>query len=176
MLTRFVFLCNGEGAGSTKHYQVQKGVSTQSVSAVDAGTGRLTTGIQSRNYLIGSISMSDDLMGEDLNHEWRSQWKNWACRHVTYLSFVVCGYSTHIIVNSRQDRDGLFGNVNPSKDHGSLWNARKPGGQLLRREVVELEVHVVFLWTNTPEGAKRSLKFKKKKEKDNHTYAHTCPP
>lgn len=57
-------------------------------------------------------------------------------------------------MNSGQDGDGLFGNVHTGKDHGSLWDARKPGGQLLGREVVELEVHVVLVWTNTPEDAK----------------------
>lgn len=70
---------------------------------------------------------------------------------VTYLSFIICGYSSHIVMNSRQDGDGLFGNVNTSKDHGSFWDARKPGGQLLGREVVQLEVHVVLFGTNTPE-------------------------
>lgn len=65
VLTRFVFLCDGESAGSAKHYQIQKGVSTQSVSAMDAGTRRLPAGIQSGNHLISSIGMSDDLMGED---------------------------------------------------------------------------------------------------------------
>lgn len=53
-------------------------------------------------------------------------------------------------MNSRQDGDGLFGNVDTSKDHGGLRDAGKPGGQLLGREVVKLEVHVVLFWTNTP--------------------------
>lgn len=65
VLTRFVLLGNGESAGSTEHYQVQKGVSAQSVRTMDAGTRRLATGIQTRNHLIGSIGMSDDLMGEE---------------------------------------------------------------------------------------------------------------
>lgn len=65
VLTGFVLLRNGESAGSTEHYQVQKGVGTQSVSTVDAGTSRLAAGIQTRNQLISSIGMSDDLMGEE---------------------------------------------------------------------------------------------------------------
>lgn len=56
-----------EGAGSAKHYQVQQRVSAQSISTVDTGAGCLTAGIQSRNHLVGSIGMSDDLMGEILN-------------------------------------------------------------------------------------------------------------
>lgn len=90
---------------------------------------------------------------------WRTGGRTWG--GVTYLSFIVCGYSPHIVMNSRQDGDGLFGNVDTSKDHGSLWNARKPGGQLLGREVVQLEVHVVLFGTNTPESAKRGLKINK---------------
>lgn len=65
VLTRFVLLGNGESAGSAEHYQVQKGVSTQSVRTVDASTCRLATGVQTRNHLIGSIGISDDLMGEE---------------------------------------------------------------------------------------------------------------
>lgn len=42
------------------------------------------------------------------------------CGSGTYLSFIVCGYPSHIVMNSRQDGDGLLGNVNTSKDHGSL--------------------------------------------------------
>lgn len=64
VLTRFVLLCDGEGAGSAKHHQVQQRVSAQPVSAVDTGTCRLTTGIQSRNHLVSSIGVSDDLMGK----------------------------------------------------------------------------------------------------------------
>ncbi len=42
------------------------------------------------------------------------------CAHMTYLSLVVCGYSTHIVMNGGQDGDGLFGDVDSSKDHGRL--------------------------------------------------------
>lgn len=69
VLTRFVLLGNGESTGSTEHDQVQEGVSTQSVSTVDAGTSRLATGIQTRNHLIAPIGMSDDLVGEEENNE-----------------------------------------------------------------------------------------------------------
>lgn len=74
------------------------------------------------------------------------------CAHVTYLSLIVCGYSTHIVMNSGQDRDGLLCDVHSSKDHGCLRDARQPCGQLLGREVVKLQVHMVLLWTDTPEG------------------------
>lgn len=77
---------------------------------------------------------------------------------VTYLSLVVCGYSTHIVMNSGQDRDGLLCDVDSSEDHGRLRDARQPCGQLLGREVVKLQVHVVLLRTNTPKGIKTGIK------------------
>lgn len=77
---------------------------------------------------------------------------------VTYLSLVVCGYSTHIVMNSGQDRDGLLCDVDSSEDHRRLRDARQPCGQLLGREVVKLQVHVVLLWTNTPKGIKTGIK------------------
>lgn len=77
---------------------------------------------------------------------------DWAL--IIYLSLVVCGYSSHIVMNCGQDRDGLFSDVDSSKDHGRLWDTGQPCGQLLGRQVVKLQVHVVLIWTNTPEGKK----------------------
>lgn len=65
-------------------------------------------------------------------------------------------------MNSRQDRDGLFGNVDTSKDHGCLRDAGKSGGQLLGREVVQLEVHVILIGTDASESVKMGFKKKKK--------------
>lgn len=72
------------------------------------------------------------------------------CRQTAYLSFVVCGDSSHVVVNCGQDGDGLFGDVHSSKDHRRLRDPGQPCGQLLRRQVVKLQVHVVLLWTDTP--------------------------
>lgn len=80
-----------------------------------------------------------------------------SCASVTYLSLVVCGYSTHIVMNSGQDGDGLLCDVHSGKDHGCLWDARQPCGQLLGREVVKLQVHMVLLWTDAPEGIKAEI-------------------
>lgn len=64
VLTGFVFLGNGEGAGSAEHHQIQQGVGTQSVSTMDAGTGCLATGIQARDHLVLPVSMRNYLMGK----------------------------------------------------------------------------------------------------------------
>lgn len=172
VLTGFVLLGNGESAGSAEHYQVQEGVGAQSVRTVDAGARRLTTGVQTRNHLIGSVGVSDDLMGEEENTERRTLAKGLQgriCGGVAHLSLIVCGYSPHIVMNSRQDRDGLFGNVDTSKDHGRLRDARKSGGQLLGREVVQLEVHVILVGTDASESVKTGLKKTNKQLKKKNT-------
>lgn len=78
--------------------------------------------------------------------------------HTIYLSLVVCWYSTHVVMNSGKDGDGLFGDVDSSKDHSRLRDTWQPCGQLLWRQVVKLQVHVVLLWTNTPEGTETGIK------------------
>lgn len=49
-----------------------------------------------------------------------------------------------------QDGDRLLCDVHSGKDHGRLGDAGQSGGQLLGGQVVELQVHVVLLWTDTP--------------------------
>lgn len=73
----------------------------------------------------------------------------------TYLALEVCGDSAHVVVHGGQHGDGLFGHVHSGEDHGGLRDAGQPGGQLLGRQVVELQVHVVLLGTDTPEGRER---------------------
>lgn len=75
----------------------------------------------------------------------------------SYLSLVVGGDSSHVVVDGGQDRDGLFGDVNPSEDHGGLRDTRQAGGQLLGGQVMQLQVHMVLFWTTTPGNEKRLL-------------------
>jgi len=42
------------------------------------------------------------------------------CEQMMYLSFVVCGNSSHIVMNCGQDGDWLFSDIDSSKDHGRL--------------------------------------------------------
>lgn len=74
-----------------------------------------------------------------------------------YLPLVVCGYSSHIVVNCWQDGDGLFSHVNSGKDHGRLRDPRQPCGELLGGQMMELQVHVVLLWADTPEELKTQI-------------------
>ena len=72
-----------------------------------------------------------------------------------YLSLVVGWDATHVVVHSGQHGDGVFGDVHASEDHGRLGDAGQTGGQLLRGQVVQLQVDVVLLWTHTPTEEER---------------------
>lgn len=67
-----------------------------------------------------------------------------------YLSLIVGGDSSHVVVDGGQDRDGLFGDIHASEDHGGLRDAWQAGGQLLWREMVQLQVRMVLLWATSP--------------------------
>lgn len=60
-------------------------------------------------------------------------------------------------MNGGQDGDRLLCDVDSGKDHGRLGDARQSGGQLLRGQVVELQVHVVLLWTDTPKDIRETI-------------------
>ncbi|MEQ2192499.1 hypothetical protein XENOCAPTIV_012548, partial [Xenoophorus captivus] len=100
---------------------------------------------------------------------------------MTYLPLVVSGYSSHIVVHCGQDRDGLFSDVDSSEDHGRLRDSRQPCGQLLRRQVVELQVHVILLRTHTSKEIRKDTlsNFDSKMPtvtEQNLVCVHTCPP
>lgn len=48
-----------------------------------------------------------------------------------------------------QHRDGFLSDINPGEDHGRLRDAGQALLELFRRQVVQLQVHVVFLRTTT---------------------------
>lgn len=108
------------------------------------------------------VRRKEEMLEEETRVDLRS------CAHITHLSLVVCGYSTHVVMNRWQDRDGFFSDVDTSKDHGRLRNTRQPCGQLLGRQVVKLQVHMVLFWTNTPEGTDSD-------RMDYHFFACTVP-
>lgn len=153
-----MLISDGEGTGPAEHHQVQQRVGSQSVGAVDTGAGRLAAGVQAADHLVRSVLVCDDLeedglisvfVGERVNKE-----RGRGCsltRSAANLSLVVCGNATHVVVDGGQDGDRLLCDVDSGKDHGRLRDAGQPGGQLLGGQVVELQEHVVLLWTHTPE-------------------------
>lgn len=62
-----------------------------------------------------------------------------------YLSGVVGGSPTHVVVHRREHWYGLFGDVHTCKDLGCLGDAREACGQDLWWKVTELQQDVVRL-------------------------------
>lgn len=52
---------------------------------------------------------------------------------------------THVIVDGGYHGDGFPGDVDTREDHRGLRDSRQPGGQLLGRQVMKLQVDVVLL-------------------------------
>jgi hypothetical protein len=71
--------------------------------------------------------------------------KVYAVKHKTHLALVVGGDASHIVVDGRNDRDGLLGHIYSRKNSGCLGDARKPLMQNLWRKVIEMKVDVVLL-------------------------------
>lgn len=71
----------------------------------------------------------------------------WSIAAVTHLTLVVGGHTTHVVVHGWQHWYRLPGDVHSSEDHGSLRDTWQPGGQLIWRQMVQLQVYMVLLWT-----------------------------
>jgi hypothetical protein len=57
--------------------------------------------------------------------------------------------TTHVVVDSRQDGNGLLADINTSENTGSLRDTGQTLGKNLGGQMAELEVDVVLLGTNT---------------------------
>lgn len=112
--------------GTTEHDQVKQRVGTKTVGTVDRDTGGLTAGVQTGNGLVVALS----ILGQD-------------------LTVVVGGDTTHVVVDSGQDGDGLLGDVNTSEDLRSLGDTGQSLVENLSRQVRELEEEMVLLGANT---------------------------
>jgi hypothetical protein len=66
-------------------------------------------------------------------------------KNYSYLSLIVGRYPTHIIMHSWQNWNWFSGHIHTSKDHGSLRNAGQSLMQLFRRQVMQLQIHMIFL-------------------------------
>lgn len=62
---------------------------------------------------------------------------------------------THVVVNGGYNGNGFSGHVNAREDHRSLWDSRQSSGQLLRRQVVQLQVDVVLLRSDASKQRKK---------------------
>ena len=63
---------------------------------------------------------------------------------------MISGWNTaHIVVNGRQNRDRLFGDIDACEDFRGLGNTRQTRCENIRVEVVEVKEDVVGFCTNT---------------------------
>lgn len=125
-LTRHEVLDGGLSGTSTENDEIKERVGTKSVSAMDRCTGSLTASSKTRNNMVVARLIS----GDD-------------------LSLPVGRDTTHVVMHSRQDGNRLLGGIDTSKDMSGLNNTRKSLEKSLRRKMVEMEMNVIGLRTDT---------------------------
>ena len=119
-------VADGVGDGTSEDDEIEKGVGTETVSTVDRDTSGLTAGEQTRNNLVVALLVD----GQD-------------------LTSVASGNTTHVVVDSGKDRNGLLGDIDTSKDTSSLRNTRKALSEDIGGKMAELEEDVVLVSTDT---------------------------
>mmetsp|Transcript_32133 Transcript_32133/g.36466 ORF Transcript_32133/g.36466 Transcript_32133/m.36466 type:complete len:356 (-) Transcript_32133:748-1815(-) len=113
-------------SGSSENNDIQQRVSTQSVGTMDRGTSDFSSGHESRNDDVFSVlSLSNN------------------------LGLVVSRDTTHIVMDSRQHRDGLTSSINTSKDFSSFQNTGQSFLQQFGFQVIKMEMDVITFRTNT---------------------------
>ena len=117
---------DGVRNSAAENNKIQEGISTKTVGTVNGDRGGFTTGEQTGNDLVVTLSI--------------------LCNDLTS---VLGGNTTHVVVDGGQDGDGLLGDINTSENGGGLGDTRQTLVKDLRRQVAELEVDVVLLRSNT---------------------------
>jgi hypothetical protein len=112
--TRGQVLLDVVGACSTENDNVEQRVGSESVGSVDRDTGGFTSSVKTWNDLVFSLFVdSEDLssvLGRDTSHATLSA-----------RSLVQAGGNS-LVVDGRQDGDGLLGDIDTGKDGGGLGN------------------------------------------------------
>lgn len=113
-------------AGSSEDNQVEKRVGSESVGSVDGVSSALSGGVESRHDLVSLLR-----------------------RIVEHLSLVVGWNSSHVVVDSWDDWNGLLGDIDSGEDHGGLGDSWESLLELLGWKMVKLEVDVVLVWSDS---------------------------
>lgn len=117
-------LGSGDGAGATKHHNVQQRVGAQTVGAVHGRARGLTRGVQAGNNGVR--------VGRG-GHEHAAVVVLRSSEKKTGKATTIARYrrnSTHVVVNSGQHGDRVLGNIYAGKDLRSFTDARQTLGQL----------------------------------------------
>lgn len=124
--TRSEVVADGMRDSTTKDDKIEKGVGTKTVSTVDRHASGFTASKETRDNLV----VAGLVDGED-------------------FTSVTGGDTTHVVVDGRQDGDGLGADVNTSENTSSLRDTGETLSQDLGGQVAKLEEDVVLLLTNT---------------------------
>lgn len=119
-------VADGVRDGTAEDDEIEEGVGTETVSTVDGHTGSLTAGEETGHNLVLALLVDG---------------KN--------LTSVAGGDTTHVVVDSRKDGNGLLADIDTSEDTGSLGDTGKTLGENLSGEMAELEVDMVLLRADT---------------------------
>ena len=95
--TRLEVVANGVGNGATEDDQIEKRVRTETVCAMDRNTSRFSTSKQTWHYLILAVLVNAD-----------------------DLTSVFSRDTAHVVVDSGQNWNRLFGDVDAGKDGSGL--------------------------------------------------------
>lgn len=125
LVTRVKVVADSVRNGSAKDNQIQERIGAESVSTVHGYAGSLTASKQTRNDLVIASLVNG---------------KN--------LTSVFCRNTAHVVVDSRQDGDGLLADVNTSEDTGSLRDTRQTLSENISGQVAQLEEDMVLVGTD----------------------------
>jgi hypothetical protein len=114
------------GNSTAENDKVEEGVGTKTVGSVDGNGSSLTTSEKTWDDLVVTLGV----LGDD-------------------LTSVLGRDTTHVVVDGGKNRDGLLGDIDTSENGGSLRDTRQTLVEDLGGQMAELEVNVVFLWTDT---------------------------
>ena len=62
---------------------------------------------------------------------------------------MIGGDASHVVVHGRQNGGGFFRDVTAREDHGRFGNAGQALGQQILRQVVQMQMNVILVWSHT---------------------------
>mmetsp|Transcript_58525 Transcript_58525/g.125865 ORF Transcript_58525/g.125865 Transcript_58525/m.125865 type:complete len:404 (-) Transcript_58525:43-1254(-) len=110
---------------SSENNQIEQRVGSQTIGTVHGGTTGLTSSQQPLHNLVLASLVLD------------------------HLGLPVGRNTSHVVVHRRQHRDRLLCHIHPRKDLRRLTDSRQSLTQRLRRQVVQVQVHVVLVRAHT---------------------------
>lgn len=125
-LSRFEFLSSSLSGTTSKNDQIQKRVSTKTVSSMDGSTSSFSSSKESTDFVVITLRVG-----------------------INNLSFPVSGDTSHVVMDSRSNGYGFFCRVNTSEDVSGLEDTRETLLQGLWGQMVKMQVNVVTILTDT---------------------------